>query len=65
MNSLYNKKQGGEITMNSLKRAQLTLRIPKEKDQQLTEKSQKMGVSKNAVVLMAIDLFLKKQGKSA
>lgn len=51
--------------MNSLKRAQLTLRIPKEKDQQLTEKSQKMGVSKNAVVLMAIDLFLKKQGKSA
>lgn len=46
--------------MNSSKRNQTTLRIPKELDEKLTNKAKELGVSKNAYILMLITNFYDK-----
>ncbi|MBX5436749.1 MAG: toxin-antitoxin system HicB family antitoxin [Alicyclobacillaceae bacterium] len=40
--------------MNSPKRVQLTLRVTKTLDEQLTAQAQKLGVSKNAYISMLL-----------
>jgi len=48
--------------MNSLKRKQLTLRLPAELDKKLEKEAQKMGISKNAFAIMVLtDKFSRNQ----
>lgn len=49
--------------MNSLqeKRQQITLRIPKEVDKAITEAARKMGISKNAYIIMILTNTVKEQ----
>lgn len=43
------------------KRHQVTLRIPKEVDKAITEAAEKMGISKNAYIIMVLNNFVKEQ----
>ena len=42
-------------------RRQITLRLPKDIDKSITEAAKKMGISKNAYILIALDKFTKEQ----
>jgi hypothetical protein len=65
VNSYYNKS-GGDIIMNSPgKRTQVTLRLPKELAAEVTMMADKMGVSKNAYILILISQALKKMEQTA
>lgn len=48
--------------MNAPNKTQITLRLTKETDRKLTERSKRMGVSKNAFILIAIDNYLSEKG---
>jgi len=49
--------------VNSLqeKRQQITLRIPKDVDKAITEAAKKMGISKNAYIIMILNKFVREQ----
>lgn len=43
------------------KRHQVTLRIPKEVDKVITETAKKMGISKNAYIIMVLNQFVRER----
>ncbi len=47
--------------MTSPDKARITLRLPKEMDDALAAKSNKAGVSKNALILIAVGRWLEDQ----
>lgn len=59
MTTLYNMKHGGDCKVTTRIRA--GLRIPYEQNTKLILLAQKLGISKNALILQIIREYLEKQ----